>query len=205
MRPSVSVPTPEPPRPWIELFDDRYGAGTYARLLDLFDDPCTSFADIAASYGVTRERVRQWHLQLRPDAPRGHQRRRLCLRRRQRRTLLSDPVFRTFYRHARAHFAPQQFALIPARTGYRRRSLWLGGAAVAIRTARPAATASDGVIAYSLSPRGRVTGFVYYQLTAETWLFLPAHLVPAAGTTFVDGPHSKYWPYRNTFVAPPPW
>ena len=62
-----------------------------------------SFAEIATRYGVTRERVRQWHLQLLPGAPRGHQRRRLCIRQQQKRELLTDPVFRHFYRHARAH------------------------------------------------------------------------------------------------------
>lgn len=187
---------------WVELFEDRYGAGSYAKLLARLDEPCSSFADIASQFGVTRERVRQWHLLLRPGAPRGHQRRRLCLRQQQKRELLTDPIFRAFYRQARSHFEPQQFSLIASRTGFRRRSVRLEGRLVAIRTARPSREPrTDGAAAYLLSPRGRRVDFIYYQLTPESYLFLPGDLLPLAGTTFIDHEQSKYWPYRNTFRA----
>ena len=54
---------------WLAIFEDRYGSGSYERLLTFFDRPCVTYAQIAERYGVTRERVRQWHLQLRPSAP----------------------------------------------------------------------------------------------------------------------------------------
>ena len=133
---SFSSDTPLVDQHWIDLFDDRYGVGAYAQLLTLLNTPCTSFAEIAAGYGVSRERVRQWHLQLLPGAPRGHQRRRLCLREQQKRELLTDPLFRTFYRQAREHFSRGELGLIPSRTGYRRRVVRLGGRLVAIKSAR---------------------------------------------------------------------
>lgn len=192
---------PEPDRHKVEVFEDRYGVAAYSRLLALFDEPCTSFADIAAQFGVTRERVRQWHLEFRPGAPRGHQRRRLCLKHQQKRELLTDPVFRAFYRQARAYFDPQRFSLIAARSGFRRRSVRLDGRLVVLRTSRTSETHPDGAAVYRLSPQRRAVDFVYYQLSPDAYLFLPGVLVPPAGTTFVDHATSKYWPYRNTFAA----
>jgi hypothetical protein len=64
MQSSESVRTVD--RPWVDLFEDRYGVGSFARLMTHLNTPCTSFADIAALFGVTRERVRQWHLTLLP-------------------------------------------------------------------------------------------------------------------------------------------
>ena len=37
-----------------ELFEDRYGAGSYARLLGQLRKPCVTFAEIAAQFDVTR-------------------------------------------------------------------------------------------------------------------------------------------------------
>lgn len=92
------------------LFEDRYGAGSFDRLKAMFDQPCTTFAAIAQHFGVTRERVRQWHLKLCPDAPRGHERKRQCVLQRSKRELLRQPLFQSFYRHARPHFEPGRFA-----------------------------------------------------------------------------------------------
>jgi hypothetical protein len=187
---------------WIDLFDDRYGVGAFARLLTLLNTPCTSFAEIAAGYGVSRERVRQWHLQLLPGAPRGHQRRRLCIREHQRRELLTDPLFRTFYRHARARFQPGELVLIPTRTGYRRRAVRLAGRLVAIKSARSTrAVRVDGAATYVLSSPGRSADYIYYQLSADAYLFLPGELLPASSTTFIDNEQSKYARFRNSFIA----
>ena len=46
---------------WMNLFEDRYGTGSYQRLMGMFDRPCVTFAEIAGQFGVSRERVRQWH------------------------------------------------------------------------------------------------------------------------------------------------
>ena len=202
--PSFSSTTPPPvDQRWVDLFEDRYGADGYARLLTQLNNPCASFAEIATRYGVTRERVRQWHLQLLPGAPRGHQRRRLCIRQQQKRELLTDPVFRHFYRHARAHFAPGDLVLIQARHGYRSRAVRLAGRLVAIKSAprAPLHSRADGAPAYVLSPRSRGADFVYYQLTPDSYLFLPGGLLPRSRTTFVDSERSKYSCYRNSFIA----
>ncbi len=52
-------------------FDGRYGDGSFDELLRRLGQPCISFAQIASHFGVTRERVRQWHRQWLPDAPTG--------------------------------------------------------------------------------------------------------------------------------------
>jgi hypothetical protein len=192
---------------WLDLFEDRYGAGAYARVLEQLRTPCVSFADIAQHFGVTRERVRQWHLQLMPGAPRGHQRRRLCLREEWKRTLLTDPVFRAFYRRARQHFAAGEVVPIAGRRGYRRRAIRLAGQLVTLKTARvvgdtPAeAVPSHPATSYVLTPGRRGAEFIYYHLTPDSFLFLPADLLPRSSTTFVERTDSKYWRYRNSFVA----
>ena len=187
---------------WIQLFDDRYGVGSYEQLLRQLKTPCTSFAAIAAAFGVTRERVRQWHLQLMPEAPKGHQRRRLCLRSQQRREVLSDPMFRAFYRQARNHFAPQQFGLIATRERYCRRFVRLDGWLVAIKSARSLPEVRrEGASTYLLPARGRTVDFVYFQLTDESFLFLPGGVLPRCGTTFIESHRSKYWPFFNSFAA----
>ena len=190
---------------WLDLFEDRYGVDAFERLMTHLQSPCTSFAQIAALFGVTRERVRQWHLTLLPRAPRGHQRRRLCVALHQKRKLLADPLFRTFYRRARAHFPPQQFSLIPARTGYRRRVVRLNRFLVVIKSSRRNATdRSDGIPTYALPGCVQPADFVYYQLTPDDFLFLPRDVVPPSGATFIDTHLSKYWRYRNTFLAASP-
>lgn len=184
----------------VALFEDRYGAGAYDRLLLLLDEPCVSFAEIATRYGVTRERVRQWHLQLRPGAPRGHARQRLCLRKKQRRELLADPLFRSFYRAARTHFSPQQIAPVPSRTGFRLRLVRLDGHLVAIRSARASKKLrADGSVVYELSPRARGVDFIFYRLRDTSFLFLPIDRAPKRAATFADNADSKYWPFRNRF------
>jgi hypothetical protein len=91
---------------WLAIFEERYGTGAYGRLIALFGQPCVTFASIADQFGVTRERVRQWHLVLMPGAPRGHERQRLCGLYQQKRRLLAEPLFRSFYQHARPHLEP---------------------------------------------------------------------------------------------------
>ena len=54
---------------WCTLFEERHGPGAYERLLDDLRQPCVTFATIAKRLGVTRERVRQWQMELLPDAP----------------------------------------------------------------------------------------------------------------------------------------
>jgi len=190
---------------WLAIFEDRYGPGSYERLLTLLDRPCVTYAEIAECYGVTRERVRQWHLQLRPGAPRGHGRQRLCLVYNQKRRLLEDPLFRSFYQHTRPHFPPGGIELIPTRDGFRRRMVKLGGWTVAIKSARRQSTPSEGEparrAAYTLTNCSRPVDFVYYRLTPADYLLLPKTAVPAERTTFLDSPLSKYQRFKNTFGA----
>ena len=51
---NITHVSPDIDRRWIELFEDRYGEGSYARLLGQFRKPCVTFAEIAAQFGVTR-------------------------------------------------------------------------------------------------------------------------------------------------------
>jgi len=187
---------------WLTIFEDRYGPGSYEQLLTFFNRPCVTYAEIAERYGVTRERVRQWHLQLLPDAPRGHQRQRLCLVYNQKRRLLEDPLFRSFYQHARPHFPPGGIELIPTRDGFRRRMVRLAGSTVAIKTARRQSAASGPERpAYTLTNCSRPVDFVYFRLTPADYLLLPKAAIPSERTTFLDTPLSKYQRFKNTFGA----
>jgi hypothetical protein len=207
----MSVELLDPPRPAapppvearrIAAFDERYGPGAHERLCDLLRQPCMSFARIAQTFGVTRECVRQWHQAWLPDAPHGRERRRLCHLRRERRRLLDEPLFQSFYRHVRPHLAPGQLALVPAREGFRKRVVRVHGRLVVIKRARVyrGARVRD-TPAYALTTYRGSAEFIYFRLSGSEYLLLPAHLLPSAGTTFLDTPASKYRPFRNTIAA----
>jgi hypothetical protein len=188
---------------WLAIFEDRHGEGSYERLLEQLRQPCLTFAAIASQFGVTRERVRQWHAQLLPDAPSGHERQRLCGLHNQKRRLLAEPMFRSFYRHARPHFAAGRIELIKALDGYRSRSVRIDDRLVAIRDASGSATvrSRSKAVTYRLTRCRWAADFVYYRLGDSDYLFVPAHLVPEGGTMFSETPNSKYHRYRNTFEA----
>ena len=190
------------PQPWLSVFEDRYGEGAHARLMALFDQPCVTFAEIALKFGVTRERVRQWHVQLLPDAPRGHARQRMCMAHRQKRRLFDDALFRAFYRHARPHVAAGRITLVRTRDGFTRQVVRLDGWAVAIKHARlhPESTRA-GRSAYVLINSLRAVDYIYYQLGADDYLLVPKAALPGERTTFLDTPTSKYQCFRNTFSA----
>jgi hypothetical protein len=175
---------------WMTIFEDRYGYGSYERLLGMFDRPCMTFAEIAGHFGVSRERVRQWHRELRPDAPRGHARKRLCVVYHQKRRLLEDPLFRSFYEHARPHVEPGRIALIPTREGFRRRAVQLDGATVALKRARQSAVPAreDGMRSYILTNCHRQVDYIYYRLSPDEYLLVPTRALPADRTTFLDTP-----------------
>ena len=187
---------------WRTIFEDRHGSGAYERLLGLFRQPCLSFADIAGQFGVSRERVRQWHVQLLPDAPQGHQRQRLCALLNHKRRLLADPVFRSFYQHARPHFERGRIELVKANEGYRSRSVRIDQRLIGIRDASRSAVSRSrsGSVTYRLTRCRGTADFIYYRLTTTDFLFLPAHVVPAGGSMFSEG-GSKYHQFRNTFEA----
>ena len=185
-------------RPPVTVFEDRYGVGAEARLRTLFAQPCVTFAAIAAQFGVTRERVRQWHQALLPDAPRGHARQRLCRVLQRKRELFEDTLFRAFYRDARTHFGPHRFELVPAREGFKRRLVRLDGRSIAIRAGRPAPTASAG--GWKLSAADRAD-FIYYRLGDEGFLVVPGRALPRGGAMFRLDASSGLSRYRDTFAA----
>jgi hypothetical protein len=186
----------------IAAFDERYGPEAHERLCQLLRQPCISFARIAKTFGVTRECVRQWHQTWLPDAPHGRERRRLCRLRRERRRLMDEPLFQSFYRHVRPHLAPGQLALVPAREGFRKRVVRVQGHLVVIKRARVYRAARvRGTPAYALTTYRGSAEFIYFRLSVSEYLLLPAHLLPSAGTTFLDTPTSKYRPFRNTIAA----
>ena len=184
-----------------QTFDDRYGEGASDRLAALFDQPCVTFAEIAARFGVTRERVRQWHVEFRPDAPRGHARQRLCLAFRKKKQLLQDPLFRSFYRHARPHVTAGRIALVRTRDGFRRRVVRLDAKVVAIKRARQQPGVPAGKTAYVLMNSGQAVDYIYYWLSADDYLLIPKRALPRDRTTFLDTERSKYQRFRKNFSA----
>ena len=186
-----------------DIFQDRYGDGSRVRLIELFRQPCVTFAHIADEFGVSRERVRQWHLEILPDAPRGRERRRRCGLAQHRRQLLADPLFGAFYRHARRSFSREQLQLIPSGDGFRKRMVTLDATLVALKTARPTAgpLRDDGAVSYFVAGYRGSAAFVYCRLTDADFLFLPVSALPDTGTTFVDSTRSKYHVFKNSFAA----
>ncbi|MGH9158669.1 MAG: hypothetical protein ACRD2X_01615 [Vicinamibacteraceae bacterium] len=180
----------------VGLFEDRYGRGALDRLVHLLQQPCLSFAAIATEFGVTRERVRQWHLRLLPEAPQGRARRRLCCELRRRRKVMTDPLLSAFYRHARAHFGAGHVALVRATDGFRRRTARIDGRLVALHDA----SESTGRIRQS-ARRWRDADFLYLRLTDEAFVFLPTTLARAARGHTAREWALAYARYRNTFEA----
>ena len=186
----------------IAAFDDRYGRDAHARLLEHLARPCVSFADIAAEFGVSRERVRQWRLQWAPQAPTGLERRRQCLATRRRRQLLAHPSFRSFYQEVRRHVPAHRLGLVASQSGFRKRIVRIDNRVAVLTAGRPLArSAADQPPTYALPGVPAHAAFVYVQLGEGDYLFLPAHALPVRGTTFVDTPASKYQRFRRTFAA----
>ena len=174
---------------WVAQFEGRYGDGAFDRLLADLRQPCVSFAAIAVHFGVTRECVRRWHLALMPDAPTGHARQRLCAQQQRRRRLFQDTLFRAFFRHARGQFPPGRVEPIPAKDGYRTRTVLIDKRAVALRE-------GQSIVRY----RG-AADFIYVRVDAGDFLFLPAGAIPATGLPMSARALSGYDRYRNSFAA----
>lgn len=184
----------------IRLFSDRYGARAFEELLQLFALPCVTYAEIAKRFGVSRERVRQWHLTIAPDSPRGHERRRLCQSHRQRRQLLDEPVYRAFVRAARAGLSDARVRPVVTRTGFRKRVVRLGTWTVALKKATR--RRDRGVLPlYSLTGSRGASDYLFFLLDDESYLFLPSSQLPRAGTTYVDDAVSKYHAFKNTLAV----
>ena len=186
----------------IAAFDDRYGRDAHARLLERLARPCVSFAEIAGEFGVSRERVRQWRLLWAPQAPTGLERRRRCLATRRRRQLLAHPSFRSFYEEVRRHVPAHRLGLVASQSGFRKRIVRIDDRIAVLTAGRPLARGAAGQPpTYALPPVPAHAAFVYVQLGAGDYLFVPASALPARGTTFVDTPASKYQRFRRTFAA----
>ncbi|MFN7917916.1 MAG: hypothetical protein U0Q55_21395 [Vicinamibacterales bacterium] len=188
---------------WVHDFDDRYGHGAYATLVEQLSNQRASYADIAAVFGVSRERVRQWHHALFPSAPRGRDRRRTRGVYNQKRRLLQDPLFRAFVRAARGRVAPAAIAPVRGRDGFRKRMVEVDGQSVVLRRASRArlGQGSSARPVYSLSGSRGSAALVFFQLGAEDFLLVPRAILPAGGTTYTDSGGSPYSVYRNSFAA----
>lgn len=187
------------------LFEERYGPGTLEELTRLFARPCVTYAEIAKRFGVTRERVRQWHLSLAPDSPRGHERRRLCQSQQQRRRLLDDPVYRAFVRAARTQYPNASVQPVPSKTGLLKRIVRFGSSTIALKragTARPR-RGERHTMSYSLTGSRAKVDFLFFQLPGDAYVLLPAELMPPSGTTFLDSTGSRYYAFKNVFVVSP--
>ena len=174
----TTIQTHDPAATRRAAFEDRYGSGAHERLLRLLAQPCFSFAQIAAEFGVTRERVRQWRRQWLPDSPPGRQRRRMCATYQEKRRLMLDPVFRAFHQHARAWLGPGRIHLLRSRRGYRTRTVRIDRHLVVLRDA------------VAQAPRYRgPADFIYFRLSDDQFLFVAARAARAASHP------------RNTFAA----
>lgn len=182
-----------PPSVW----EDRYGAGSFERLVTLLAQPCVSFAAIADEFGVTREGVRQWHRRFLPEAPTGRERRRLCREQKQKQRLLSDDLFRAFYGHVRTHLGNGRVSPIRSTEGFRLRAARIDGHVVALRDATRAPAGRD-----ARWRQAHDAAFVYVRLASDDFLFLPAAALRAVAAAHEasgdDGPDARY---RNTFGA----
>ena len=167
-------------RGWRALFDDRYGDGSAERLKSMLEQPCITFARIAAEFGVTRECVRLWHQRLLPDAPRGHQRQQLCREHQMKRRLLEDALFLRFYRRIRSSVPQQRVTLIPSRDGFRKRTVRIDGRTIALRRARRASRSSDRQGLHACE-RWAWRGFPLLRALGRR-VFARAARVPACGT-----------------------
>lgn len=187
----------------VTRFDDRYGAGAHARMLAYLADPDWSFARIAAEFGVSRERVRQWHRLWTPHVPAGRRRRAIAAARARRWRVLRSPLFKAFFKHARGHVAPERIALVQTRHGFKSRAVRIDSHVVALRDAASAAGDHDGVEAatYRLAGVRGDAEFVYVRLSTAAFLFLPSAALPAHGLRFPDLPSHPFRAYRNTFHA----
>jgi len=193
-------------RGWRALFEDRYGDGSAARLKSMLEQPCVTFARIAAEFGVTRECVRQWHQRLLPNAPSGHQRQQLCREHQMKRRLLEDALFLRFYRHIRSSVQRRRVTLIPSRAGFRKRAVRIDGWTVALRRARRCAIAvpDNGRMRYTLAIGEASADFIYYELSPAEYLFVPRDALPTGGTTLFDARDTTYRRFMNTLAALPP-
>ena len=187
-------------RGWRALFDDRYGDGSAERLKSMLEQPCITFARIAAEFGVTRECVRLWHQRLCPDAPRGHQRQQLCREHQMKRRLLEDALFLRFYRRIRSSVPQQRVTLIPSRDGFRKRTVRIDGRTIALRRARRASRSSTGRV-YTLASAPAGADLLYYELSAEDYLLVPRECLSAGAVTYVDTDASTYRKFKNTLTA----
>lgn len=182
------------------LFEDRYGLGAGDRLLALLQQPCITFAEIADQFGVTRECVRQWHQRLLPGAPTGHERQRLCRQYQRKRDLFKDELFAGFYRRFRAQLPSRRLGLIPARDGFRRRSVRLDRHVIALKRARASAN-PDAKASYRLVNGVGDVDFVYYELNDHDYLFMPRPALDGRAVMFVDAEGATYQQFKNTFGA----
>ena len=182
------------------LFDDRYGLGARDRLLALLRQPCITFAEIADQFGVTRECVRQWHQRLLPGAPTGHERQRLCRQYQRKRDLFKDELFAGFYRRFRAQVPSRRLGLIPARDGFRRRTVRLDRHVIALKRARASAGVETGA-SYRLVNGVGDADFAYYELNDRDYLFLPRPALEGRAVMLVDAAGATYHQFKNTFGA----
>ena len=114
---------------------------------------------------------------------------------------MADPLFRAFYRQARAHFQPRQFGLVKARTGFRRRVVRLEGGLVVLKHARRSGATRPGTAAYALTGCIRAASFIYYQLTPDDFLFVLVSRCHRRARRSSTRGSPEYRPYRNSFGA----
>jgi len=162
------------------LWDDRYGVGSFQRMLSLLERPCVSFARVASEFGVSRERVRQWQLQYRPGAPTGQQRRQLCRELKARRRMFSDDVFAVFHRHVTAQVVDVRLGLLESAKGFRARAVRLNRRVVALCDGRQLSNPAMGRPQDVWLLNAPDAEFFFVLLDGDQFLFLPRPVAVAS-------------------------
>ena len=186
---------------WLELFEERHGAGSFARLQALLARPCVTFAAIAERFAVTRECVFQWHLLVMQDAPKGDARQQHCGHLKQRRRHLDDPLFRSFFVHMRRHGREHKLVLLRSAVGYRKRLARVDGHLVAIREGKAVHNRDTSTKAYALAAYKGPAEFLYVRLTDDEYLFLPSGAASSRILVHGEGARLEAGGSRNSFAA----
>ena len=184
-------------------FDRIHGKGSYQKLLELFEEPCKSYREIADKFGVTGESVRQLHDRIFPEKTgKGRERRHTRAVSSHRQKLFSNEMFKPFYRIARTYFSPDSIEPIQRNDppSFRTHAVKLNGKKVLLRKAtRHAVLDTSRGKAYGIKPPVEESDFIFYLSDNSAFWFIPRTALKTRYITLIDSEASRYHGFRNNF------
>ena len=183
-------------------FEQRYGEGSFRKLIELLENPLLSYADIGHEFNASDATANYWC-----DAVHHRNRRnRLATYRRvsERRELFRRELFRGFYRHARQKFDAMNIEPVSRRNirdhHFFKQIVRLSGKFVGLHraTRAPELDGRGGTKVYRLRHTRNNTDCLYYSLDPENFLFMRTEEVPRS-TTYTDTDASPYYRFKNNF------